>query len=63
MDVGILIAIKRLREKGCDEYEISSIENHINQQDVTIATLQGELELLENLSKLSGATDLYSKRS
>jgi len=62
VNVGILVAIKRLREKGCDEYELNSIEDHINLQDVTIATLQGEVELLENLSKLSGVTDASSRK-
>ena len=40
----------------------SAMQRQIDQLEMNMATLKGELELLENLSKLSGATDPYSKR-
>lgn len=56
---------------GCEQRDnkIKALEANIKQLErlyegmsVIAKTLEGEVEILENLAKLSGATDPYSKR-
>ena len=39
----------------------AAMKREVEQLEMNVSTLKGELELLENLSKLSGVTDSYNK--